>query len=380
MNLKTFLSLSIIVFVTIFSPMGQADSLGRVLVVLPAATVLSTQEGNGHRTGYFMSELAVPLTKLISVGIKPIFATPNGVIPQIDPMSDDAKWFKSPVEYIAAKRLLGSLTSLAHPRSLESLSVEELSQFDGIFIPGGHAAMEDLPKNKSLGRILNYFHANQKPTASICHGPAALLSAFNKNGSWIYNGYKMTVFSTAEEKQEEDVGALGGHVLFYVQDEFQHLGGQVFVEKPWSANVVKDHELITAQNPMSDTLLTPLFLQSIVENIWIERLAVIAREIVPLRFTHSAENVTTLFVGLKKVNFKGKLSDRLESHVELVRKLTGSALLSYKVFSNDQIEIAVMTWKSAQAKDDIFAKVGKEIGADASEFLDSVLFENTKVL
>jgi hypothetical protein len=38
-----------------------------------------------------------------------------------------------------------------------------------------------------------------------------------------------------------------------------------------------------------------------------------------------------------------------------------------------------MTWSSAQAKDAIFAKVGNEIGADANEFLNNVLFETTKI-
>jgi hypothetical protein len=96
--------------------------LRRILVVLPAATILSTQEGNGHRTGYFMSELIVPLTKLVSVGIEPIFATPNGAIPKVDPISDDPKWFNFSADYRAAKKLLGDLKGLTHPRALESLS------------------------------------------------------------------------------------------------------------------------------------------------------------------------------------------------------------------------------------------------------------------
>ena len=62
------------------------------------------------------------------------------------------------------------------------------------------------------------FDATGKPTTVICHGPIALLSAqlnpqsFElalKNGDkatsqeWIYNAYRMTIFSTPEEEYFE---------------------------------------------------------------------------------------------------------------------------------------------------------------------------------
>src|SRR6185295_4013158 len=119
---------------------------------------------------------------------------------------------------------------------------------------GGHAPMQDLWKDKSMGKILNYFHESQKPTALICHGPIALLSTESDPESvvktqgassqkWSYDGYKMTVFSTAEEKSVEPKGqfaALEGPVKFYPQDVLKAAGGQIEVAPMFQSEVVKD--------------------------------------------------------------------------------------------------------------------------------------------
>jgi putative intracellular protease/amidase len=63
---------------------------------------------------------------------------------------------------------------------------------------------------------MRHFHETSKPTAVLCHGPISLLSASlnskevvtalaagarAKVEGWIYSGYKMTIFLTAEERQ-----------------------------------------------------------------------------------------------------------------------------------------------------------------------------------
>ena len=75
----------------------------------------------------------------------------------------------------------------------------------------------------------------------------------------------MTAFSTAEERQVETSGALGGHVLYYVQNELARLGGCLRVGKEWTSQVVRDRELITGQNPMSEQAFTSRFLEALVE-------------------------------------------------------------------------------------------------------------------
>jgi len=147
---------------------------------------------------------------------------------------------------------------------------EGLDPFAAVFFPGGHAPMEDLSWDPDVATVLRHFHERGKPTALICHGPIALISTVQDPveflravesgdvhaqqqhvGDWPYAGYRMTVFSGAEEKLAEG-GQLGGQVRFVADGALEAAGGKVDVAPPGTPHVVKDRELITAQNPGSD--------------------------------------------------------------------------------------------------------------------------------
>jgi putative intracellular protease/amidase len=129
--------------------------------------------------------------------------------------------------------------------------------------------------------VLRHFHKTSKPTAVLCHGGISLLAALPnstevvaalsagdaagaraKAQGWIYSGYKMTVFSTAEEQQREPL-EIGGKVLFYPDFALRTAGGDVSVVAPWQSYVLQDHELISGQNPFSDQALLNLLLPAL---------------------------------------------------------------------------------------------------------------------
>jgi len=85
-----------------------------------------------------------------------------------------------------------------------------------------------------------------------------------RNASWVYAGYKMTIFSTAEEQQREPL-EIGGKVLFYPDFALRTAGGDVSVLAPWSSYVLQDRELISGQNPFSDEALLKLLLAALNE-------------------------------------------------------------------------------------------------------------------
>ncbi|MFN8369579.1 MAG: type 1 glutamine amidotransferase domain-containing protein [Bacteriovoracaceae bacterium] len=258
-------SLIILLFILTGFTESIYASNGKILIILPAANTLTTKEGTKHPTDYFLSELVTPAMILAEKGFEFDVATPNGVSPTVDVSSDKVRWFKNETEYAQANTFLKSLNGIQKPIPLSQVK-KSLNQYVGLFIPGGHAAMEDLPKNSDLGDILKFFNSNHRPTALICHGPAALLSARNENGNWIYKGYSLTVFSTEEEKIKEQSGSLGGHVLFYVEDEMRQLGGKLSVASPWQSHVVVDRELVTGQNPMSDRELASAFIELLLKD------------------------------------------------------------------------------------------------------------------
>jgi len=157
----------------------------------------------------------------------------------------DQKWSgKKALEFVA-----NTSYNLNDPIPFYDIDDAFLDSFDGIFIPGGHPPMVDLWKNKYLGAILSHFHHKAKPTCAICHGPVALVSANLTDANWIYDGYKMTVFSTAgDQKREKE---WGGKLFFYPEDILRDTGG-IVVEAPTSQpHWIEDRELLTGQNPFS---------------------------------------------------------------------------------------------------------------------------------
>lgn len=272
----------IVVFAALIGLNAHASSK-KILVVLSGESKITLKNGVIHPTGFFLSEFAVPVKSLIEAGYEPVFATPDAKPPTVDKVSDAAVWFEgNEAEYKKAKDLVQSLDGLRHPHSLSDIWIEGVDQYAGIFLPGGHAPMEDLIVDKNLGKILNAFHKAGKPTALICHAPIALLStlpdarkfrdalagnAVVHRQSWIYEGYAMTSFSTKEEQQEEpgQDNALGGFVQFYPAEALAFAGGNVSVAEKWHSHVVRDRELITGQNPMSDTELSQVLLKALSE-------------------------------------------------------------------------------------------------------------------
>lgn len=108
--------------------------------------------------------------------------------------------------------------------------------------------MEDLGNDPELGRILKHFHEHNKPTAVICHGPIALLSAGET-----YKGYKATCYANKEELSNE---LLWGGKLRKCEDALKEGGLEVETAVlPLGEKVVRDRELVSGENPTSaDTL------------------------------------------------------------------------------------------------------------------------------
>ncbi|GFD89656.1 hypothetical protein KUL152_18820 [Tenacibaculum sp. KUL152] len=125
--------------------------------------------------------------------------------------------------------------------------------------------------------MLAQFDATVKLTAAICHGPIALLSAqlnpqyFElalKNGDTatsqecMYDGYRITIFSTQEEEYFEST--LDDATLTYnPADGMASAEGDMQCKAMWAPNVVVDRELITGQSPFSDDLLAEKLIQQL---------------------------------------------------------------------------------------------------------------------
>ncbi|KAJ3023836.1 hypothetical protein HKX48_000524 [Thoreauomyces humboldtii] len=225
-------------------------SRGTILVVLSGSDHITLANGAEQPTGYFLPELAKPLARLLDAGYAPVFANPTGVKPAEDPMSSWlviflGNWFERRRENALLENMRKT-AGLDQPRRLGDIKDEELDAFKGVFIPGGHAPMEDLWQDKDLGRILMHFHERSKPTASLCHGPIALLSTRTQSSTFPYAGYLVSVYSDREESMNEV--AFGSALKFHAEAELEKAGCKINNSPiPMAVHVSTDRELVTGQ-------------------------------------------------------------------------------------------------------------------------------------
>lgn len=255
---------------------ASAASKGEVLVLLSSENQLPLQNGKQYATGYYLNEFGVPADHLLKAGYTLVLVTPKGNAPTVDARSVDAQYFGGDAQEMQRiQKLVQGLPGIDDTLSVKEVLAGGLDRYAGLFIPGGHAPLIDLANNPDVGTLLRHFNQAGKPTAAICHGPIALLSAQKDPAAyqaalargetpaasnWVYQGYRMTIFSDPEEQVFE--GSLNDErLLFYPAKAMAGAGGAMSYAKEWMPNVVVDRELITGQNPFSDKALAKALVQ-----------------------------------------------------------------------------------------------------------------------
>ena len=270
MNKKVFL------FVIVALINFPAVFAANILVVMSDVSEMKLKGGLDYKTGFYLNELMEPVKIFLDAGHKLTFATPTGLAPTLDPVSDTPDHFldTSQENYNTHKALFNRLmlTDKEHSPIVSFARIEQMGieNFDAVFVPGGHAPLGDLVANELLSKFLHHFHSESKPTGLVCHGPVALLSSLpnslefevamkagkkaSPGADWIYEGYKMTVFSNNEETIATKY-YLGGDELFYWPENALTYAGGVYSRstQDWAPHVVVDRELVTGQNNKSST-------------------------------------------------------------------------------------------------------------------------------
>jgi putative intracellular protease/amidase len=198
-------------------------SKGKLLVIGSNATRIEVQSGGWGPTGNYLNETVVPIMALIDADYEVVLATPDGSKPLMDEASDSAVHFGGDqTAYSRAKSFWGNNPVMNQVRNLPSVIEEGLDSYAGVFVPGGQVPVVDLMQHAEAGQVFRHFHEHSKPTALLCHGPIALISAMyyarvfraaliagdlakakEWASGWGYAGYRMTSFSATEEEWVE---------------------------------------------------------------------------------------------------------------------------------------------------------------------------------
>jgi len=241
--------------------------MARILILMTRSATLGLLDGQDHPSGFWAEEFVVPYEMFIAAGNTVDLATIGGTAPSPDqgslnPVTIGYTRPKGSPDHDEAsaahyREVIDSLELLKKPLNLDELSRDDVAGYDGIYISGGHGAMDDLPNDPHVTRIVSWILELAKPLAVVCHGQSALLGLRDSHSRWPLEGYKMTAFS----HDEEMVTDMAGKLPFVLQVELERLGAK-YEKSPdiWGSHVVEDRKLITGQNPYSSTALAERFL------------------------------------------------------------------------------------------------------------------------
>src|ERR1700758_3125349 len=223
----------------------------KILMVLTSHDELGN---TGHKTGFWLEELAAPYYTFKDAGAEIVLASPKGGQPPLDPKSNEPNFQTDLTRRFEADA--GAKAQLAATVRLDSVKQQD---FDTVFYPGGHGPMWDLAEDQNSVRLIESFLAAGKPVALVCHAPGVLRHVKTSGGKPLVDGKNVTGFTDGEE---EDVG-LTKVVPFLVEDELMHLGAIFSKVKNWGVHTVKDGQLITGQNPTSSGPTAKLLIETL---------------------------------------------------------------------------------------------------------------------
>ena len=215
--------------------------------ILMIVTSNARMGDTGKVTGFWAEELAVPYYRLIDAGVRVEIASPAGGAAPLDPGSVKPKGQNDAV----IERFLSDTVLQAKLQSTHSASAVNAAEFDGVFFPGGHGTMWDLPTDAGVRQAVEAAFAAGKLIASVCHGAAGLVSGRRADGKAVVEGHRINSFTDSEEAA---VG-LTNTVPFQLESRLRELGAHFEGAPNWQAFAVRDRQFITGQNPQSSALV-----------------------------------------------------------------------------------------------------------------------------
>lgn len=226
-----------------------------LIKILIISTSHASMGAGGDPTGLWLEELTTPYYAFRDAGAEvTIVSIDGGAIP-IDPRSLRPRGEND----ASVERYLADPTLQAAIRTTVRFTADLASNYDAVFLPGGHGTMWDYPASHELARVVVRFLDQGKPVAAVCHGPAGLVSARDSHGTPIVKGRQITGFTNSEER----AAGLDGVVPFLLENRLRELGAAYVRGPDFAPFAVRDANLITGQNPASAMEAARLTLEAV---------------------------------------------------------------------------------------------------------------------
>lgn len=140
----------------------------------------------------------------------------------------------------------------------------EDSDYIGVFIPGGHAALVGLPDSEDMKTVLEWAADNDKFIISLCHGPAAFLAVGENHPK--FAGYKICAFPDSIDEQAPEMGYLPGKLTWKFVESLKAAGFDI-VNSDMSGAVHRDRKILTGDSPLAGNPLGKLAATALLEDV-----------------------------------------------------------------------------------------------------------------
>lgn len=228
-----------------------------MMKILIIVTGIAMYEGSNLPTGLWLSELTHIYHSAKEQGYEITIASPKGGNTPIDPESLKPltldKISKNYWEDTSFKKML------QHTKSLQEISG---TQFDCVYLAGGHGTMYDFPNDTVLQTIIRKQYENNRMVAAICHGVGGLLNVKLSNGEYLIKGKTMTGFSWFEETLANRKKKVPFNLEALLKEKKPNYK-KAFI--PMTSKVIVDGNLLTGQNPFSSKEMAKVVMQQLKE-------------------------------------------------------------------------------------------------------------------
>ncbi|OQU96373.1 hypothetical protein CLAIMM_02464 [Cladophialophora immunda] len=239
----------------------------KILLIATQERYLKMAGGEFFSTGNHPVEMLLPVLHLDAAGFEVDIATVSG-----DPVKLEMWAF--PKDDVAVQNVFQKYKDkLRQPLNLEEVwgkGFTKETPYIGIFIPGGHGVMNDVPFSRTVGNILRWSHAHQRYFISLCHGPASMLAANvdrPAGSKFIYDGYRITVFpDSLDQGPNVDIGYIPGKMPWLVGEELRKLG-VIPLNKGITGETHRDRYVLTGDSPLASNNLGKLAARTILDEL-----------------------------------------------------------------------------------------------------------------
>jgi putative intracellular protease/amidase len=226
-----------------------------MIKILMITTSASRMEPSSEPTGVWLEELTTPYYAFRNAGAQVTIASIAGGSVPIDRRSVKAVGEND----ASVERYLKDEALMTEVANTPDFTTIDPTDYDVLFLPGGHGTMFDYPGSAPLARLVERFDRDGKVIAAVCHGQAGLVSAKKSDGTPFVLGRKIAAFTDSEERA---VG-LDKAVPFLLEARLRELGAAHEGGPDFKPYVVRDGNLVTGQNPASATRTADLVMEAL---------------------------------------------------------------------------------------------------------------------